>query len=52
MSSRKTDPGSRVGVFSAVFALTALPAMVLWGLLTHDPGGGIFFGFSLGWSSR
>jgi hypothetical protein len=48
MSSSKTDPGSPFGVFSAVFALTALPAIVLWGLLMRDPGGGIFFGFFFG----
>ena len=42
------DPGSPFGVFSAVFGLTALPAMVLWGLLMKDPRGGIFFGFFFG----
>jgi hypothetical protein len=52
MSNKSTDPGSPFGVFTAVFALTALPFGVLMGTVYGDlPYGlvqGFFFGLLMG----
>lgn len=43
-----TDPGSSFGVFSTVFAITALPAGILFGTLEGDVQSGISFGLLFG----
>ncbi|HEX6355428.1 hypothetical protein [Actinophytocola sp.] len=49
MTSRDwTDPGSSFGVASTIFALTALPAGILFGTINGDLETGIIFGFLFG----
>lgn len=49
MASRSwDDPGSAFGVASAIFALTALPAEILFIAIYGDVETGILFGFFFG----
>ena len=42
------DPGSAFGVASTIFALTALPAGILFGALNNDLESGVAFGLFFG----
>jgi hypothetical protein len=48
VSTRSTDPRSPWGVFSTVFALTALPFGVMMGAIYKDLSAGIVSGFLFG----